>query len=80
MQHDLGHRRIAHADLPLKSHHPELVANELETLVVEATNEALLSYGLALVRMGNFDISLSVSKPVRFDEMRGETRLGQLRR
>ena len=47
---------------------------------MEATNEALLSYGLALVRMGNFDISLSVSKPVRFDEMRGETRLGQLRR
>ncbi len=32
---------------------------ELEASVIESTNEALFSYGLALVRMGNFDINLS---------------------
>ena len=32
---------------------------ELEESVVASTNEALLSYGLAIVRMGNFDINLS---------------------
>jgi membrane protease subunit (stomatin/prohibitin family) len=32
---------------------------ELETSVIAATNEALSSYGLALVRMGNFDINLA---------------------
>src|SRR5207237_10178891 len=32
---------------------------ELELSIVKATNEALSSYGLALVRMGNFDINLA---------------------
>jgi membrane protease subunit (stomatin/prohibitin family) len=51
---------------------------ELETSVLSSTNEALASYGLALVRMGNFDINLSDEDLTRLKKYANDVVYSQL--
>jgi membrane protease subunit (stomatin/prohibitin family) len=51
---------------------------ELEKSVITATNDALSSYGLALVRMGNFDINLSDEDLTRLKKFANDVKYSQL--
>ncbi len=51
---------------------------ELEKSVITATNDALSSYGLALVRMGNFDINLSEEDLTRLKKFANDVKYSQL--
>jgi membrane protease subunit (stomatin/prohibitin family) len=51
---------------------------ELETSVLASTNEVLASYGLALVRMGNFDINLSDEDLARLKKYANDVVYSQL--
>jgi membrane protease subunit (stomatin/prohibitin family) len=51
---------------------------ELEKSVITATNDALSSYGLELVRMGNFDINLSEEDLARLKKFANDVKYSQL--
>jgi membrane protease subunit (stomatin/prohibitin family) len=51
---------------------------DIEKVVIEAGNEQLLSYGLALVRMGNFDVNLSEQDEAQLKTLAKDTAYSRL--
>ncbi len=51
---------------------------DLEPVVVAATNEAIADYGLAVARMGNFDINLSAEDQATLKELAKDTAYSRL--